>query len=955
MKGSTALEKFNYSFSSNLEMLHFFLVAAATTCAGPVESGVDFYGGDIEPLGAGFRNASSVAACCAACSATTGCAYFSFTSESAGVEEKKQPHNCWLKSSFGSRRTDAERTSGAVSGNLPPAPTEGIPPPCANKSLATHPWCDVTKTSLQRARAAIALMTTAEKAGQLSTWTPKIVPGIPRLDWPEYSYHSEGLHGLRNSVEAGGVPSTIFPQTTAMAATGNLSMVAEMGRVMALEARAVNAAMLRIKEHPLGRGGSLFFWSPTMNLARDPRWGRFQESISEDPWLLGAYSSTFLRTFQAADTSGTPATISSCKHLVAYSLEGGDTVDDNATRHNFNAVVSAQDMSESYLPAFHQCVTKGKPGQVMCSYNELNGIPTCARSDLLNDTLRTMWKFEGFVVSDQGAVEDISEHHHYAKNAKQGAVDALNNGCDVNDGTQYSSFIAEAVQNGDVTEERLDEALAVFLAQRFRAGSFDDPSTVPWAQTPASVCNSPAFQAIALAAARESIVLLNNSAPTEALRLPWSPTLIKTVAVIGAYGNLSMYGGKSDYETSSYSTLYNGIQKRFPGAKVSFTPGYAPSSSAATSTSTTTRTSAERKLFKESALKAVTAVVAASDATVVVVGIMGTGSNPYDEHEGHDRTYIGLPPDQLAVVKAASAVARGSKKFAVVFVNGGPLSCDWCRDNVDTVVEAFDGGEFAGVALADVLTGAVSPSGVLPFSVFREGYTSVVKLTDMSMRTTTGVGRTYRFYDDSNPLGPPLWPFGYGLSYSTFDVKWTNAGERKTLCLDWNSSSSSSSAGGANETKSFAQTATVTNTGSVAAAKVVMAFLAEVTPRAILHRGIDEIDGTTSATTETTTTRKHNRAPNKSLFGMQKVFLQPGESKTLTFAAPLLPAFDDWCAFCTVATQGLRVVAPGVYRLTVGGDGSSSSSSVAGSSAIEIELTSRDAKPIAAPLHAMVL
>ena len=276
------------------------------------------------------------------------------------------------------------------------------------------------------------------------------------------------------------------------------------------------------------------------------------------------------------------------------------------TRHTFNAIVSSQDLSESYLPAFHQCVTKGKPGQVMCSYNALNGIPTCARSDLLNDTLRTMWKFDGFVVSDQGAVEDISANHHYARNATQGAVDALNNGCDVNDGTQYSSYIADAVKNGAVTEERLDEALAVFLAQRFRAGSFDDPSTVPWAQTPASVCNSPSFQAIALAAARESIVLLNNSASVQASRLPWDPTPIKSVAVIGAYANVSMCGGKPDYETSSYSTIYDGIKSRFPGAIVSFTPGYAPSSS-----SGSTRSSGGSINFKLSArnAKAVAAAV----------------------------------------------------------------------------------------------------------------------------------------------------------------------------------------------------------------------------------------------------------------------------------------------------------------------------------------------------------
>ena len=932
-------------------MYSLLFATAASTCGTTFETNTDYFGGDIVPLGAGFRNATSVGDCCRQCDALSSCRYYSYAPKPAGGS-----HNCWLKS----RRSNPTHTSGRTSGSVvapgivPPCANKsiathtsgrtsgsvvapGIVPPCANKSIATHPWCDATLTPLARAKAVISLMTVAEKAAQLATWTPGIAPGIPRLDWPAYGYHSEGLHGLRNSMDAASLPATIFPQTTAMAATGNLSKIHEMGRVMALEARAVNAEMLRIKPDPIAKGGSLFFWSPTMNLGRDPRWGRFQESIAEDPWLLGAYSSTFLQAFQSVDSAGFPATIASCKHLIAYSYEGGAG---NFSRHNFNAVVSAQDLSESYLPAFHTCVTQGKPGQVMCSYNALNGVPTCARADLLVDTLRTMWKFDGFVISDQGAVADISnpfpKGHHYARNASGGVVDALNAGCDVNDGTLYAQHVAAAVAKGAVTEERVDGALARFLAQRFKAGSFDAPTTVPWARTPPSACNSAASRAVALDAARESIVLLNNSAPDASLRLPWDAAReparggIASVAVIGALANASLAGGKPDYETRRYSTLLEGIVSRFPAATVSFTRGYTPGG----------KPPAQGAAYDAAQASRVVAAVAASDATVLVVGI-GSDGSPWGEKEGHDRTQIGLPPNQLALVKAAVAASdAASKRLAVVFVNGGPLSCDWCRANVATVVEAFEGGEFAGDALADVLVGAISPSGVLPFTLLPEGYTEAVELSDMSMRTTTGVGRTYRFYNDSTPLGPVLWPFGYGLSYSTFVIKWSGAAaaaRRTTLCLDCVGEAGSS-------TNTFAQTATVTNTGSIAAAKVVMAFVAEVTPRALLHRDVEPQEKRRARGGE------YGSAPNKSLFGMLKVFLQPGETKTVTFAAPLIPAYDQWCAFCTVSIRGTRVVAPGVYRVTVGGDGSLNPND----SALEVELTAKGG-PIAAPLHALKL
>ena len=335
-----------------------FTAAVATVC-GPSEPDTDFYGGDLQPLGAGFRNASSVGACCTACQQTNECNYFSYSPKHG--PEKGPAHNCWLKATLEKRQHNADRQSASRTNTPAPPP----PSPCFNLSIADHPWCDATLSPSARAAAAVSAMTLDEKCEQLSTFTPKTCPGVKRLDWPEYGYHSEGLHGLRTTMEAAGLPATVFPQTTAMAATGNLSLIREMGRVMAREARAVNAEMLRTGRGPVGKGGSLFFWSPTLNLGRDPRWGRFQESISEDPWLLGAYSATFLQAFQAADAKGFPATIASCKHIAAYSVEGG-AANTSATRHTFDANVSAQDLSESYLPAFQMCVTQGRPGQVMC-------------------------------------------------------------------------------------------------------------------------------------------------------------------------------------------------------------------------------------------------------------------------------------------------------------------------------------------------------------------------------------------------------------------------------------------------------------------------------------------------------------------------------------------------------------------------------------------------------------
>lgn len=346
-----------------IAITHLWLAQSCcgTDCdASLFQHGYDLMGGDILPLGAGFRNATSPSDCCSQCRAAIDCLYFSYSptreASASGTRGEYPPHNCWLKSGPGTVQKNHGRTSGSVNGTSPMPP----PPNDACFPVPTAPWCNTSKSFAQRVGDLVSAMTIEEKIVQISTFTPSTVPGISRIGLPPYSYHSEGLHGLRNSRDTVGLNATLFPQTTGMAATGNMSLVKAMAAVMLAEARALNNVAEERRLGPFGRGSGLFYWSPTMNIGRDPRWGRFQESISEDPHLNGVYSAAFLQGFQGGDDKylGVAAT---CKHLAAYSLEAAD----GFTRHNFDAIVSPQDLNETYLPAFKTCITKGKPAQIM--------------------------------------------------------------------------------------------------------------------------------------------------------------------------------------------------------------------------------------------------------------------------------------------------------------------------------------------------------------------------------------------------------------------------------------------------------------------------------------------------------------------------------------------------------------------------------------------------------------
>ena len=466
---------------------------------------------------------------------------------------------------------------------------------------------------------------------------------------------------------------------------------------------------------------------------------------------------------------------------------------------------------------------------------------------------------------------------------------ALKAGCDQNDGFTYEASVGAAVAQGLTDEAAVDTALGRIMTQRFRVGAFDPPASSPYAHIGVSALNAPAHARLALRAATEAITLLANEDATLPLLPPArgqgqgaaagsaAPVAGLSIAVVGPMANLSqvMMGSKEDYSGENIVTLFGGIAAR--AARV---PGGGASARVAQGVDV-----AGKEVG--GGTSAAAALAAAAAVTVVCVGI-----DKSIEHEGGDRATIGLPDGQLVFLKAVvEAAAEGGGKVVVVLVNGGPLAVDWLKTAsaaggpVGAVVEAFAGGQAAGTALAAVLFGDSNPSGMLPFTIYPEGYVDQVDLQDFSMRAG-GVGRTYRFF-----TGEPLWPFGAGLSYSNFTVAWQSqqaqqAQQAQQQVLRMSPAAAASSA----------FTVLVTNHGPRDGAKTVLAFA--------------RTNGT-------------GGAPLATVFGMQKVFLQVGQNATLSFHT----GAEDvrWsCPFCSVDKAGRRAVRAGRFTVTVGGDASES-------------------------------
>ncbi|HEX4084481.1 MAG TPA: glycoside hydrolase family 3 C-terminal domain-containing protein [Chthoniobacteraceae bacterium] len=573
----------------------------------------------------------------------------------------------------------------------------------------------------------IRRMSLAEKVSQLVN----VAVAIPRLKVPAYNYWSECLHGVARNGHA-----TVFPQAIGMAATWDNGLIHEEGKVIADEARAKYYQAIRDGEGGRDNRG-LNFWAPNVNIFRDPRWGRGQETYGEDPWLTSRMGVAFITGIQ--QTSG--------KYLEAMACAKHFAVHDGPEpgRGGFDVDPATRDLYETYLPQFEACVREGHVGAVMAAYNAIYGVPCACNPWLLTDLLRNTWGFTGHVVSDCGAVGNIVGNHHYATDTAHGDALAIKAGLDLNCGGAYMR-LTHSVAEGLCAEADIDRALHRVLAIRFRLGLFDPQNRVPFSNIPMSDVESPAHLAVSLQVARESMVLLINRGV-----LPLDKSKLKRIAVIGANANDNgmLYANYAGSETNPVNILKGIRDAAGVAVTVDFVKGcpLGPNRGPAPTEDTPE--------FQ----KAV-ATAKAADAIIYVGGL----NTMYEGEESSfvapgfnhgDRTSIELPDIQDKMLRALQATGK-----PVIFVNcsGSAIAMPWEVKNLAAILQAWYPGGQGGVAVADVLFGNYNPAGRLPVT-FYQSTADLPGLSDYRM-----ANRTYRYFK-----GTPLFPFGYGLTYTRFD------------------------------------------------------------------------------------------------------------------------------------------------------------------------------------------
>ncbi|XP_057977306.1 beta-xylosidase/alpha-L-arabinofuranosidase 2-like [Malania oleifera] len=612
----------------------------------------------------------------------------------------------------------------------------------SNPGSSSFPFCDKSLGVAARVGDLVKRLTLQEKVGFLVNKAGN----VSRLGIPNYEWWSEALHGVSNvgpgSKFSNVVPgATSFPMVILTAASFNASLFETIGRVVSTEARAM---------YNVGLAG-LTFWSPNINIFRDPRWGRGQETAGEDPLLSSKYGSSYVRGLQQRD-DGNPDGLkvaACCKHYTAYDLDNWKGVD----RYHFNALVTKQDLDDTFQPPFKSCVLDGNVASVMCSYNQVNGKPTCADPDLLTGVIRGEWKLNGYIVSDCDSLDVFYNSQHYTKTPEEAAAKAILAGLDLNCGTFLRQHTEAAVKAGLVSEAAVDTAISNNFATLMRLGFFDgDPKSLPYGNLgPKDVC-TPANQELARDAARQGIVLLKNSPSS----LPLSPTTIKSLAVIGPNANVTktMIG---NYEgiPCKYTTPLQGLTATVP---TTYVPGCADVACG----------SAQVDQAK--------AAASSSDATVLVVG-----ANQAIEAESRDRTDLLLPGQQQLLVTEVAKAAKGP--VILVIMSGGAFDVTFAKNDVKITSILWVGypGEAGGAAIADVIFGFYNPGGRLPMTWYPQSYADKVPMTNMNMRPdpATGYpGRTYRFY-----TGETVFSFGDGLSYSQFTHHLAEAPKRVSIPL----------------------------------------------------------------------------------------------------------------------------------------------------------------------------
>lgn len=847
----------------------------------------------------------------------------------------------------------------------------------SSPEIPRPPYLDPSLPVGQRVDDLVSRMTLEEKASQMQD----VARAIPRLEIPAYNWWNEGLHGVARAGHA-----TVFPQAIGLAATWDTALVHRIADVVSTEARAkYNDA---IQHGNTGRYFGLTFWSPNINIFRDPRWGRGQETYGEDPFLTSRIAVAFVTGLQGDDPKYLK-TVSTPKHFAVHS--GPETL-----RHRFDAPVSRYDFADTYAPAFRATVVEGHADSVMCAYNAVHSEPACANHFLL-DTLRNKWGFQGYVVSDCGAISDIHQGHGYVLSLEQADALAVKAGTDLSCGREYAA-LPFAVANRLLSPADVDRAVRRLFEARFRLGMFDPPEMVPWSKLTLADNDTPAHRLLALEAARKSIVLLKN----ERNILPVKSS-VKSIAVVGpGADSLPVLLGNYNGTPSAYTTILDGIRKRFRSARITTaigapltetsavilarpflcTGGIAdptkratrslPGDTACRETEGLPGLRAEyfsnADLSGDPALKRVDAFVnfewnnispgpgvpaqnysvrwsgelvppvdgdyrlgvqtdggarlfldsrkivddwnphgartmttlvhleaghpysirmeyfhhswestvrllwlppnltgeavdaaRKADLVVAVVGLTAQLEGEESENSdpgffGGDRLDLDLPHPQQELLEALSAT---KKPLIVVLTSGSALALNWAQEHAAAILEAWYPGEEGGTAVADVLSGDYNPAGRLPVTFYK----SVAQLPPF---TSYGMnGRTYRYFTEQ-----PLYPFGYGLSFSSFnysDLKITP--------------------GQASPGTVVTVSAVVTNSSSVPGDEVVELYLS--------HPGVDG-------------------APIRALVGFERIRLVASASQTVTFTLQDrdLSLVDD---------HGVRRIVPGAVEVWIGG------------------------------------
>jgi len=634
-------------------------------------------------------------------------------------------------------------------------------------------------------------------------------------NWPQGAcqdggWWNEALHGVARSGLA-----TVFPQAIGLGSTWNPDLIQRAMSAASDEARVYNKLY----------GKKLTYWSPTINMLRDPRWGRTEEAYSEDPYLMSRMAVAFVKGFQGQDEKYLKA-VATVKHFVANNSE--------FNRHTGSSNVSERNLREYYLPAFKAAITEAGCFSVMGAYNALNGVPCCANRMLMTDILRNEWGFKGYVVSDCGAISDIVHGHKYETDPEKAVALAVKAGTDLECETceteqfMYDKYLPGAFEKGYIDEETIDKAVTRLFRARFRLGEFDPPEMVPYNHIPVERLDCPEHRALALEVARQSLVLLKNDG-----LLPLDPDLLKSIAVIGPNADEERFGGYSGTPSFAVTTL-EGIKQLVGGnAEVRFAQGCQLNDD-------------DRSGFAEAARLA-----AESDVAVVVVGTSLEISN-----EALDRSDLDLPGVQEELIKA---VYEANPRTIVILINGMPLSINWTAENVPAIIEAWYPGQAGGTAIAETLFGKNNPGGKLPVTFYKSA-DQLPPLDDYDITR----GRTYWYF-----RGEPLYPFGHGLSYTTFSYDNLRISPNKVrgdgqlnIQLD------------------------ITNTGERPGDEVVQLYVRDVASSVIqpVHR----------------------------LKRFKRVSLEPGEKKTVRFSLPVkeLAFWDE--------RQHRFVVEPGAFEIQIG-------------------------------------